>query len=404
VQGDVGSGKTVVAVAAMMHALDNGFQSAFMAPTEILAEQHYANLQKYLDPLGVETQLLIGSQTKTEREAALEAIASGRAPVAVGTHALIQEGVAFEDLGMAIVDEQHRFGVAQRAEIFSKGRNPHMLLMTATPIPRSLAMTLYGDLDVSVIDEMPPGRKPVETRLRTEKRRGEMYAFLRDKLEQGQQAYVVYPLVEESEKVDLKDAVSGYEKLQEQFDGFTVDLVHGQMKSDDKDAAMTRFKAGETDILVSTTVIEVGVDVPNATVMIIEHAERFGLSQLHQLRGRVGRSDVQSYCILMASYKQSAEAKERLQAMVRTTDGFEISEVDLQIRGAGDFFGTRQSGMPDLKIADVTEDEAILEEAREAAFALVERDPELQDPTHQRLRDHFERYYARRKLGFARVG
>jgi ATP-dependent DNA helicase RecG len=279
-----------------------------------------------------------------------------------------------------------------------------MLLMTATPIPRSLAMTLYGDLDVSVIDEMPPGRKPVETRLRTEKRRGEMYAFLRDKLEQGQQAYVVYPLVEESEKVDLKDAVSGYEKLQEQFDGFTVDLVHGQMTSDDKDAAMTRFKAGETDILVSTTVIEVGVDVPNATVMIIEHAERFGLSQLHQLRGRVGRSDVQSYCILMASYKQSAEAKERLQAMVRTTDGFEISEVDLQIRGAGDFFGTRQSGMPDLKIADVTEDEAILEEAREAAFALVERDPELQDPKHQRLRDHFERYYARRKLGFARVG
>jgi ATP-dependent DNA helicase RecG len=404
VQGDVGSGKTVVAVAAMMHALDNGFQSAFMAPTEILAEQHYANLQKYLDPLGVETQLLIGSQTKTEREAALEAIATGRAPVAVGTHALIQEGVAFEDLGMAIVDEQHRFGVAQRAEIFSKGRNPHMLLMTATPIPRSLAMTLYGDLDVSVIDEMPPGRKPVETRLRTEKRRGEMYAFLRDKLAQGQQAYVVYPLVEESEKLDLKDAVSGYEKLQAQFDGFTVDIVHGQMKSDDKDAAMTRFKAGETDILVSTTVIEVGVDVPNATVMVIEHAERFGLSQLHQLRGRVGRSDVQSYCILMASYKQSAEAKERLQAMVRTTDGFEISEVDLQIRGAGDFFGTRQSGMPDLKIADVTEDEAILEAARKAAFGCIERDPELQDPAHQRLRDHFERYYARRKLGFARVG
>jgi ATP-dependent DNA helicase RecG len=231
-----------------------------------------------------------------------------------------------------------------------------------------------------------------------------MYAFLRDKLAQGQQAYVVYPLVEESEKLDLKDAVSGYEKLQAQFDGFTVDIVHGQMKSDDKDAAMTRFKAGETDILVSTTVIEVGVDVPNATVMVIEHAERFGLSQLHQLRGRVGRSDVQSYCILMASYKQSAEAKERLQAMVRTTDGFEISEVDLQIRGAGDFFGTRQSGMPDLKIADVTEDEAILEAARKAAFGCIERDPELQDPAHQRLRDHFERYYARRKLGFARVG
>ena len=404
VQGDVGSGKTVVAVAAMMHALDNGFQSAFMAPTEILAEQHYANLQKYLDPLGVETQLLIGSQTKTEREAALEAIASGRAPVAVGTHALIQEGVEFEDLGMAIVDEQHRFGVAQRAEIFSKGRNPHMLLMTATPIPRSLAMTLYGDLDVSVIDEMPPGRKPVETRLRTEKRRGEMYAFLRDKLEQGQQAYVVYPLVEESEKLDLKDAVSGYEKLQEQFEDFTVDIVHGQMKSADKDAAMARFKAGASDILVSTTVIEVGVDVPNATVMIIEHAERFGLSQLHQLRGRVGRSDVQSTCILMASYKQSAEAKERLQAMVRTTDGFEISEVDLQIRGAGDFFGTRQSGMPDLKIADITEDTAILEEARDAALSLVEKDPHLRSDGHERLRQRYKESYAENGLGFARVG
>ena len=246
VQGDVGSGKTVVAVAAMMHALDGGYQSAFMAPTEILAEQHYANLQKYLDPLGIETQLLIGSQTKTEREEALDAIGSGRAPVAVGTHALIQEGVAFDNLGLAIVDEQHRFGVAQRAEIFSKGRNPHMLLMTATPIPRSLAMTLYGDLDVSVIDEMPPGRKPVETRLRTEKRRGEMYAFLCDKLEQGQQAYIVYPLVEESEKVDLKDAVSGHETLQKQFPEFEVGLVHGQMKSDDKDAAMARFKAGTT--------------------------------------------------------------------------------------------------------------------------------------------------------------
>ena len=404
VQGDVGSGKTVVAVAAMMHAFDSGYQSAFMAPTEILAEQHYANLRNYLRPLEIEPRLLIGSQTKAEREEALRALATGEAPVAVGTHALIQDTVDFENLGLAVVDEQHRFGVAQRAEIFSKGQNPHMLLMTATPIPRSLAMTLYGDLDTSIIDEMPPGRKPVETRLRTEKRRGEVYAFLRDQLQQGAQAYVVYPLVEESEKVDLKDAVSGYEKLQGEFPDFTVDLVHGQMKSDDKDAAMRRFKAGETDLLVSTTVIEVGVDVPAATIMLIEHAERFGLSQLHQLRGRVGRSDRQSYCILMASYKQSAEAKERLQAMARTNDGFEISEVDLKIRGAGDFFGTRQSGMPDLKIADITEDEAILDAAREAAFALVDRDPDLLDAEHEHLRDHFERYYAKRKLGFARVG
>ena len=404
VQGDVGSGKTVVAVAAMMHALDSGYQSAFMAPTEILAEQHFANLQKYLDPLGVAVRLLIGSQTRAEREAALEDLATGQAAVAVGTHAIIQEGVDFERLGLAIVDEQHRFGVMQRAEMFSKGEDPHMLLMTATPIPRSLAMTLYGDLDVSVMDEMPAGRKPVQTALRAEKRRGEVYAFLRDKLEAGQQAYVVYPLVEESEKLDLKDATQGYEKLREAFTPFEVDLVHGQMKSDEKEAAMRRFKAGETQLLVSTTVIEVGVDVPQATVMLIEHAERFGLSQLHQLRGRVGRSHQQSHCILMASYKRSAEAKERLKAMVATTDGFKISEKDLEIRGAGDFFGTRQSGMPDLKIADVTRDVEELEQARTAAFALVERDPHLEAPEHQLIRDHFERYYAKRTLGYARVG
>jgi ATP-dependent DNA helicase RecG len=265
-------------------------------------------------------------------------------------------------------------------------------------------MTLYGDLDVSKMDEMPAGRKPVDTRLHTEKERGQVYAFLKDKLEQGQQAYVVYPLVEESEKVDLRDAESGYEKMQERFPEHAVGLVHGQMPSDQKDATMRRFKEGAIDILVSTTVIEVGVDVPNATVMIIEHAERFGLSQLHQLRGRVGRSDQQSYCLLMAGYKRSAEAKQRLQAMVRTTDGFEISETDLQIRGAGDFFGTRQSGMPDLKIADITEDKAILEQARTAAFDLVEGDPHLRAAEHERLRDHFERYYAQRQLGYARVG
>lgn len=404
VQGDVGSGKTVVAVAAMLHALDSGYQSAFMAPTEILAEQHYANLTKYLMPLGLEPRLLTGSQTKTEREEALQAIASGRVPVAVGTHALIQDGVDFDRLGLAIVDEQHRFGVMQRAELFSRGDRPHMLLMTATPIPRSLAMTLYGDLDVSVMDEMPAGRKPIKTRLLSEKRRGEMHAFLKDQLEDGRQAYVVYPLVEESEKLDLRDAENAYEEMRERFAPHQVDLVHGRLKADEKDAAMARFKAGETQILVSTTVIEVGVDVPNATVMVIEHAERFGLSQLHQLRGRVGRGNQQSYCLLMAGYKLSAEAKERLRAMVETTDGFVISERDLEIRGAGDFFGTRQSGMPDLKIADVTRDTDELEAARQAAFELVRRDPELSAPEHQLLREHFERYYAKRKLGYARVG
>jgi ATP-dependent DNA helicase RecG len=404
VQGDVGSGKTVVAVAAMLHAYDSGYQSAFMAPTELLAEQHYQNLTEYLRPLGLKPHLLVGGQRKSEREAILKDLAEGRVPVAVGTHAIIQETVEFDNLGLAVVDEQHRFGVAQRAEMFEKGEQPHMLLMTATPIPRSLAMTLYGDLDVSKIDEMPPGRKPVDTRLRAEKRRGEVYAFLRDKLEQGQQAYVVYPLVEESEKMDLKDAENGYETLREHFPEYTVGLVHGQMTSDQKDNAMARFKEGTIDILVSTTVIEVGVDVPNATVMLIEHAERFGLSQLHQLRGRVGRSDQQSYCILMAGYKRSQEAKQRLEAMVKTNDGFEISETDLRIRGAGDFFGTRQSGMPDLKIADITQDTEILEEARDAAFSLVEEDPHLRADAHQRLRRRFEETYAAEGLGFARVG
>jgi len=403
-QGDVGSGKTVVAVAAMLHAYDSGYQSAFMAPTELLAEQHHANLRGYLEPLGLEPRLLVGSQSKAEREEALRAVRRGESPVAIGTHALIQDEVEFDALGLAVVDEQHRFGVAQRAEMFDKGEQPHMLLMTATPIPRSLALTLYGDLDVSKIDEMPPGRKPVETRLRSETRRGEVYAFLRDRLEQGEQAYVVYPLVEESEKMDLKDAETGAEELKKKFPECEVGLVHGRMSSDETEATMRRFKDGAIDLLVATTVIEVGVDVPDATVMLVEHAERFGLSQLHQLRGRVGRSDAQSYCILMAGPKRSAEAKQRLEAMVRTNDGFEISETDLQIRGAGDFFGTRQSGMPDLKIADLTEDDEILEAAREAAFALVQQDPHLRADEHERLRARYEDSYAEHGLGFARVG
>ena len=404
VQGDVGSGKTVVAVLAMLQAYDSGYQSAFMAPTEILAEQHAASLSEYLEPLGLTPALLTGSQSKTEREAALDAVVSGETPVAVGTHALIQDTVEFDRLGLAVVDEQHRFGVMQRAEMFEKGDRPHMLLMTATPIPRSLAMTLYGDLDVSKIDEMPAGRKPVTTVMRREKQRDDVYTFIRERLQAGEQAYVVYPLVEESEKLDLKDAENGYETLQSTFPNFTLGLVHGRMKSDDKDATMRAFKAGDIDMLVSTTVIEVGVDVPGATIMLIEHAERFGLSQLHQLRGRVGRSDQQSYCILMAGYKQSAEAKQRLSAMTRTTDGFEISEEDLRIRGAGDFFGTRQSGMPELKLADITEDTDLLETARTAATALITRDPELNDDVHATLASYFERYYANRSMGFLRVG
>ena len=404
VQGDVGSGKTVVAVAAMLLALDNGYQSAFMAPTEILAEQHFANLRTYLEPLGVEARLLIGGMSKGDREAVLEDLTSGAAHVAVGTHALIQEGVAFDRLGLAVVDEQHRFGVAQRARMFRMGERPHMLLMTATPIPRSLAMTLYGDLDVSLMKERPAGRKPIRTAVRYEKNREDVYGFIRGELDEGRQCYVVYPLVEESEKVDLKDAETGFERLQEEFAPHTVDLVHGRMSGQQKDEAMQRFKSGKTKVLVTTTVVEVGVDVPNATIMVIEHAERFGLSQLHQLRGRVGRGSAQSYCVLMSDYKRTAEAKARLDAMARTNDGFAISEMDLKIRGAGDFFGTKQSGLPDLKIADITTDGEILADAREAAAQLIERDPDLSAPEHRTLRAFFERFYAEESLGYARIG
>ena len=404
IQGDVGCGKTVVAVAAMLFAIDSGFQAAFMAPTEILAEQHYANLVRYLHPLGLRTDLLLGRHTKKEKETILARAKTGQSHVLVGTHALIQDTVDFKRLGFAVVDEQHRFGVMQRARMFSKGDRPHILLMTATPIPRSLAMTLYGDLDVSVIRDLPPGRSPVATRLLFDNRRDDMYAFLRTQIETGRQAYVVYPLVEESEKLDLKDAQTGYEKLKETFPGHRVDLVHGRMKGEEKDAAMQRFKSGRTDILVATTVIEVGVDVPNATVMVIEHAERFGLSQLHQLRGRVGRGSDQSYCLLMADYKRSAESRERLQAMVDTTDGFKISEVDLRVRGAGDFFGTRQSGLPDLKIADLTTDIDILENARDAATRLIRQDTFLNQEQHRSVKEYFEQFYARRGMKLARVG
>jgi ATP-dependent DNA helicase RecG len=403
VQGDVGSGKTVVAVAAMLQALDSGYQSAFMAPTEILAEQHYRSLRAYLEPLGVEVRLLLGGQSKALREEILADLAEGRAAVAVGTHALIEDKVAFARLGLAVVDEQHRFGVEQRARMFRKGEQPHMLLMTATPIPRSLAMTVYGDLDVSIMNERPKGRKPIETRLYTEKRREEAYEFVKLQLREGRQAYVVYPLVEESEKLDLKDAESGFEELRQRFRPYRAEMVHGRMLPYEKDEAMQRFKSGEADLLVATTVIEVGVDVPNATVMMIEHAERFGLSQLHQLRGRVGRGGDQSFCILMADYKRSAEAEERLEAMLGTDDGFKISEIDLRLRGAGDFFGTRQSGLPAFKIADLVNDHELLALAREAAFEVAQRDPHLRQEEHVPMRRYFART-APKSLGFARVG
>ncbi len=404
VQGDVGSGKTVVGVAAMLHAIDHGYQGAFLAPTEILAEQHYANLQTFFAPLGLGVRLLIGKQRKALRTEILADLASGAAHVAVGTHALIEEGVQFHNLGLAVVDEQHRFGVLQRAQLFNKGQRPHMLLMTATPIPRSLALTLYGDLDVTLVRDRPKGRKPIETRVYGEPRREEALAFLKEQLREGRQAYVVYPLVEESEKLDLKDAESGFAELKEALRPYRVDLIHGRMFSYEKDEAMQRFKSGEADVLVATTVIEVGVDVPNASVMIIEHAERFGLSQLHQLRGRVGRGAAQSYCLLMADFKRSAEAEERLRVMAATNDGFEISEFDLKLRGAGDFFGTRQSGLPAFKIADVVQDVEVLQQAREVAFALALDDPGLNAPAHEGLRAAYRRQYAGRGLGLARVG
>ncbi|HWI51842.1 MAG TPA: ATP-dependent DNA helicase RecG, partial [Symbiobacteriaceae bacterium] len=386
VQGDVGSGKTMVAVAALAKAVDSGHQGVLMAPTEILAEQHYLNLRRIFTPLGVEVVMVSGSQGKKERESSLGMLAMGMASIAVGTHALIEEKVVFQDLSIVITDEQHRFGVKQRARLQNKGVTPDVLVMTATPIPRTLALTLYGDLDVSVIDQLPPGRKPVGTYWRTESARRQVYDHLMNKeVAEGRQGYVICPLVEESDKLQAQAATEWYEKLREQYPDVRLGLLHGRMKPDEKDSAMEAFRKGEIQVLVSTTVVEVGVDVPNASMILIEGADRFGLSQLHQLRGRVGRGQHQSYCVLITDAK-TEEARERMQVLQKCTDGFSLSEKDLEMRGPGEFFGTRQHGMPDLRVANPIADLAILERARAEATTLVKADPALRVPEHQPLR------------------
>ncbi len=372
-QGDVGSGKTIVALMAALVAMENGFQVAFMAPTEILAEQHYINIRRLLESSRFRMALLTGATPAKKRREMHAELAGGSLHLVVGTHALVEDPVAFRELGLAIIDEQHRFGVMQRAALRAKGMHPDILVMTATPIPRTLALTTYGDLDVSVMREMPPGRKPIKTIAKPESRRDEIYEFLRKELDLGRQAYVIYPLVEESAKVDLRAATEMADHLQQDvFPAYRVALLHGRMKPDDKDRVMQAFVRGEFHILVSTTVVEVGVDVPNASVMVVEHAERFGLSQLHQLRGRVGRAAHQSYCILLYQAPLSDAGRDRLKALTDTTDGFVIAERDLALRGPGDFFGTRQSGMPTLRVGDLLRDHQMMEEARREAVAALD--------------------------------
>lgn len=387
-QGDVGSGKTVVGLLTMLMALDNGFQSCLMAPTEILANQHYENVVQMLRGMNIEVALLTGSVKGKARKYVLEGLANGTIHIVIGTHALIEETVVFKNLGMVVIDEQHRFGVAQRASLWTKNENPpHILVMTATPIPRTLAMTIYGDLDVSVIDELPPGRKPIKTVHRTDAARSQVFGFLRDEIGKGRQVYVVYPLIEESEALDLKHLMDGYESLSRAFpkSQYQISIVHGKMRPADKDYEMQRFVKHETHIMIATTVIEVGVNVPNASVMVIENAERFGLAQLHQLRGRVGRGADQSYCLLMTGNKLSNESKQRISVMCQTNDGFVIAEEDLKLRGPGDIEGTRQSGMLNLKLADLALDGNVLEAARKTAQQIIEADETLSQPQHQPL-------------------
>ncbi|HEU5196043.1 MAG TPA: ATP-dependent DNA helicase RecG, partial [Methylomirabilota bacterium] len=403
-QGDVGSGKTIVAALAVLTAVEAGYQAAVMAPTEILAEQHVMTFSRLLEPLGVPVTLLTSALKGRERTARRAAVAAGEVGCIVGTHALVQEAVEFRKLGLVVVDEQHRFGVAQRARLKAKGESPDVLVMTATPIPRTLALTLYGDLDVSVLDELPPGRRPIRTEARGEAKRPQIYKFLQDQVAEGRQVYVVYPLIEESEVIDLKAATDMARHLQrEVFPDLVVGLLHGRLSFDEKDDIMRRFKAGAIHVLVSTTVIEVGIDVPNASVMLIEHAERFGLSQLHQLRGRVGRGPWKSYCILLTSGRLGEDAERRVQAMVETNDGFKIAEVDLQLRGPGEFFGTRQSGLPEFRVADLLRDGALLEDARRDAMSIVAADPELRAGEHRGLRQALLARW-RGKLALASVG
>lgn len=392
-QGDVGSGKTAVALMAMLIAADNGFQSCMMAPTEILAQQHFISLSALCEGSAVQVRLLTGSTKTAARRKLFQELQEGAVHILIGTHAILEDPVKFQNLGLAIIDEQHRFGVEQRAKLWKKNRiPPHMLVMTATPIPRTLAMTLYGDLDVSVIDELPAGRKPIQTAHRFDSQRLRVFQFMREEIAKGRQIYVVYPLIEESEKLDLKDLIDGYESISRAFPQpqYQVSIVHGRMNAADKEFEMQRFVKGETHIMVATTVIEVGVNVPNASVMVIENAERFGLSQLHQLRGRVGRGADQSYCILLSDYKLSKDAKTRIETMVRTNDGFEIAETDLRLRGPGEMQGTRQSGMPDLHLADLARDQIILQEARICAEAILDRDPELALPEHIGIRNYLQ--------------
>ncbi len=406
VQGDVGSGKTMVALISMILAVDNGFQACLMAPTEILATQHFEGIEKLISPMGLKVALLTGSTKTKERNSIHERLQNGELNIIIGTHALIEPDVKFQNLGLAVIDEQHRFGVAQRAKLQLKNKiPPHTLIMTATPIPRTLAMTLYGDLEVSVIDELPPGRKPITTKHFTDSQRLRMFGFIREQIKLGRQVYVVYPLIEESEKLDFKNLHEGFESLELEFPlpEYQISMVHGKLTNERKEFEMQRFIKGQTQIMVATTVIEVGVNIPNASVMVIESAERFGLSQLHQLRGRVGRGAEQSYCLLMTSHKLSKESKKRMETMCRTNDGFEISEVDLELRGPGDIQGTQQSGLLNLRIADLAKDQRILQEARQAAMEILDNDELLAKPENALLANYLANE-ERSKINWSKIG
>lgn len=403
-QGDVGSGKTLVALMCMLIALDNGYQSCIMAPTEILASQHFESFRKFLGSMDVRVELLTGSTKKKDRVELHKSLQSGEVNILIGTHALLEDEVKFNNLGLVVIDEQHRFGVAQRARLWTKNHKPpHILVMTATPIPRTLAMTVYGDLEVSVIDELPPGRKPVKTIHVFDKKKGRLYEFIRSEIVKGRQVYIVYPLIEESEKLDLKNLEDGYEEIRRMFPEFNVVKMHGKMKPIEKDEVMQQFVEGKAQIMVSTTVIEVGVNVPNASLMVIESAQRFGLSQLHQLRGRVGRGAEQSYCVLITPYEISSDTRKRMEIMTETNDGFVIAEADMKLRGPGDLEGTQQSGIPfDLKIADLVRDSSVLYRAREVVDKLMEDDPKLNAPEHKVLRQNLAKMGGNR-YGWGRI-